>query len=81
MTKIYTTDYLHSDRWETFLGIYYVDQDGLKINLRDQPVSVSQMLGLKVCATTIGLIFYTHKILSLIQPSSPISVFHFKAQC
>jgi hypothetical protein len=34
-------------------GTHYVDQAGLK--LRDSPVSASQALGLKVCATTAGL--------------------------
>ena len=41
------------DGWIQF-GIHSVDQDDLE--LRDQPASVSQVLGLKACATLPGLI-------------------------
>ena len=34
-------------------GTYFVDQDGLE--LRNLPASASQVLGLKVCATTARL--------------------------
>jgi hypothetical protein len=37
-------------------GTHFVDQAGLE--LRNIPASASQVLGLKVCATTHGLIYY-----------------------
>jgi hypothetical protein len=39
---------LYSPGWP---GTHFVDQAGLE--LRNQPTSASQVLGLKVCATTI----------------------------
>ena len=36
-------------------GTHFVDQAGLE--LRNPPASASSMLGLKVCATTPGLLF------------------------
>jgi hypothetical protein len=36
-------------------GIHFVDQAGLE--LRNPPASASQVLGLKVCATTPGSLF------------------------
>jgi hypothetical protein len=37
-------------------GTHFVDQAGLE--LRNLPASASQVLGLKVCATTPGAMFY-----------------------
>jgi hypothetical protein len=37
-------------------GTHFVDQAGLE--LRNLPASASQMLGLKVCATMPGYLFY-----------------------
>jgi hypothetical protein len=39
--------------WEPRGGAHYVDKAGLQ--LRDLPASASQVLGLKVCATTAQL--------------------------
>jgi hypothetical protein len=41
------------------LGTHFVDQDDLK--LRNLPASASQVLGLKVCATTARLIYLKKK--------------------
>jgi hypothetical protein len=57
MLKIFLFIYLFLDRVSLYRpvcpGTHSVDQDGLE--LRNLPVSASQVLGLKACATTARL--------------------------
>jgi hypothetical protein len=44
-------------------GTHYVDQAGLE--LRNPPASASRVLGLKVCATMPGTVYFLSKVLGL----------------
>jgi hypothetical protein len=54
-------------------GTYFVDQAGLK--LRNPPVSASQVLGLKACATTARLRnLFLHIVLQIYFPQYAIDI-------